>query len=118
MITIFVIVGMLIVSLALPVTRKITRPLRQIADGVKRMAGGDLSVRVVYEDTADEVGALAKDVHKMASSLSSVIGGIIESSRERLLYGRGRKIRAGEDRRGGAGAGGYVLRRSPLPRRR
>jgi methyl-accepting chemotaxis protein len=77
--TIFMLVGLLILSLAVPVARKITKPLRQIAGNVKRMSEGDLSVQVAC-DTRDEVGALAEDVHKMARSLSAVIGGVIESS--------------------------------------
>ena len=77
--TIFMLVGLLILSLAVPVARKITRPLQQIAGDVKRMSEGDLSVQVAC-DTRDEVGALAEDVHKMARSLSTVIGGVVKSS--------------------------------------
>jgi methyl-accepting chemotaxis protein len=79
-ISIFVLVGLLIVSLVLPVARKITGSLRRIADDVRRMAEGDLSALAACEETRDEAGMLARDVRKMAHALSEVIGGIVESS--------------------------------------
>jgi methyl-accepting chemotaxis protein len=77
---IFVITVLLAVSVATVVARKITIPLRRIADNVRLMADGDLSVHIDRRDAADEVGALAQDVRTMAHSLSSVIGGVTESS--------------------------------------
>jgi len=79
-ISIFVFVGLLIVSLVLPVARKITGSLRRIADDVRRMAEGDLSALAAREETADEAGMLARDVRKMANALGEVISGIVESS--------------------------------------
>jgi len=79
-ISIFVFVGLLIVSLVLPVARKITGSLRRIADDVRRMAEGDLSALAAREETTDEAGMLARDVRKMANSLGEVISGIVESS--------------------------------------
>jgi len=79
-ISIFVFVGLLIVSLVLPVARKITGSLRRIADDVRRMAEGDLSALAVREETTDEAGMLARDVRKMANALGEVIRGIVESS--------------------------------------
>ena len=79
-VSIFVVVGALIVSLALLIARKITGSLRRIADDVRRMAEGDLSALAAREETVDEVGVLARDVRKMAGALGSVIGGIVESS--------------------------------------
>jgi methyl-accepting chemotaxis protein len=79
-VSIFVFVGLLIVSLALHVARKITGSLGRIAAGVRRMAEGDLSALAAREDTQDEVGVLARDVRKMAGDLGAVIGSIVESS--------------------------------------
>jgi len=79
-VSIFVLVGVLIVCLALAVARKITVSLRQIGEDVKRMAEGDLSALAAREETADEVGLLARGVRKMAGALGGVIGGIVESS--------------------------------------
>lgn len=76
----FVALGLIIAAFAVPVARRITRPLKQINAAVERIAGGDLSVRLNDETSHNEIGTLARNVDRMVQSFSGVIGGILASS--------------------------------------
>ena len=76
----FGLLALVIVTIAVPLARKITRPLKRIGDTVERMAGGDLSVRLDDCDTGDEVGILAQSMNTMVSSFNKMIADILESA--------------------------------------
>lgn len=70
------IVGLaLVVSLgtALFMTTRITRPLRAAADAAKRLAQGDMTVRVPHA-SKDEVGQMMDALRDMVSRLAQVVG--------------------------------------------
>ena len=50
---------------------KMTKPLRQMAQVVKRIENGDLSARIPY-DRHDEIGLLADSINKMLGSISEL----------------------------------------------
>ncbi|MBF0501251.1 MAG: HAMP domain-containing protein [Candidatus Riflebacteria bacterium] len=51
--------------------RWVNKPLIQLIEKVKSIAGGDLSVRVDFRETHDEIGALGKHINLMADSLQN-----------------------------------------------
>ncbi|TMH60341.1 MAG: HAMP domain-containing protein [Betaproteobacteria bacterium] len=67
----------LVVSLgtALFMTTGITRPLRAAADGAKRLAQGDMTVRITYT-SRDEVGQMMDALREMVSRLAQVVSEI------------------------------------------
>ena len=58
-------------GLALLLTRSITRPLNALVGAAERIAGGDLSHRVLGQ-AGDEFGTLADTFNRMAQSLGSI----------------------------------------------
>ncbi len=56
------------ILLTIPLVRITVRPIRQLAEGTKRIAEGDLSQRVVAT-TRDEIGELADSFNQMAVDL-------------------------------------------------
>lgn len=54
-------------------TRRSLRPLRDIATGADRLAGGDLQVRLDYKQE-DELGAVVQSFNAMTDSLSELVG--------------------------------------------
>jgi two-component system sensor histidine kinase BaeS len=61
----------LAVALSFLLTRKVLRPLSQMAEVTRRVAAGDYSARVPVA-SSDEVGSLAADFNRMADSLARV----------------------------------------------
>jgi len=67
--------GLLAVALAfgcgmmLLITRRITHPLDMIQGGMRKLAGGDMSVAVNYTERKDEIGALAGAMQVFKESL-------------------------------------------------
>lgn len=59
-----------IVALALYMSRAVLAPVRRVAAGAERVAGGDLAARVP-DERDDEVGDLARAFNSMASSLET-----------------------------------------------
>ena len=67
-VTIAVFIGALIISLIY--SKRMARPLDEMAAASRKFARGDFSVRVKQEDdTADEMGSLIESFNKMADSL-------------------------------------------------
>jgi len=60
-------------------TNQITRPLRELTSGAKKLAGGQLDHRVAVA-SGDEIGELTESFNKMASNLEAS-----EQSRQRLI---------------------------------
>jgi len=63
--------------LALFIAQRTTEPVRQLTAVVQRMAGGDLSARLL-PTTNDEVGTLTRSVNEMADRLRMTITTLIE----------------------------------------
>ena len=57
------------VWIALKVADRLVRPVGELVDAARRVAGGDLSVRVPDPRTRDEVGTLAKAFNQMTGRL-------------------------------------------------
>jgi methyl-accepting chemotaxis protein len=72
--------SLVIAAIAVPIARKITRPLKHMSDVVERMAAGDLSVRLDDGHSGDEVGMLAHSMNRMVSSFNTMIADILESA--------------------------------------
>ncbi len=65
------------VLLSVYIIRSITRPLKEIEQATKRLAGGELDVTVAYE-SKNELGSLASSVRTLIASLHGYIGNISE----------------------------------------
>jgi adenylate cyclase len=81
------------IGLTLVLAWSLTRPLREMAAGLRRVQSGDLEVRVPV-DSSDEVGALEDGVNALVSTLRDrerilqTFGRVVEPSvRDRLLAG-------------------------------
>ncbi|UFS72243.1 methyl-accepting chemotaxis protein [Geomonas sp. RF6] len=61
--------------IVLLVVRSISGAVRRLADGVNRIAGGDLAVAITH-DSGDELGMLAADMNGMVATLRSVVGNV------------------------------------------
>jgi PAS domain S-box-containing protein len=79
---IFFVVSMVIIGMALVLTRFFTRPILHMDQIARRIGGGDFSASVGFT-RRDEMGTLGRSIDTMKSNLSSLIHGI-ESQRERL----------------------------------
>ena len=60
------------IILAVDVTRRITKPIKEIEAAVKEMAGGNLDVLIAYE-SSDELGSLSNSVREMTGRLKAII---------------------------------------------
>lgn len=58
----------------LPFVRGITRKLREVKQATRRMASGQLDVRI-RENRSDEIGEVAASVNQMAAQLEGYVGG-------------------------------------------
>ena len=70
---------LLALFLGLFLAHRLTRPLRQLTDATRLMAGGDLQQQV-HVTTQDELGTLANSFNQMAAALSQA-----EQQRQQLL---------------------------------
>ncbi|MFA6147588.1 MAG: cache domain-containing protein [bacterium] len=68
----------LIIAISWAVSRNITRHLALIADGIGKIAKGDLTSKVPLVGQ-DEFGALARDLNRMSGSLSDMINNVLKS---------------------------------------
>ncbi len=64
--------------------KKITKAVNTSVNGLTRVAGGDLTVRVAEQDTKrkDEIGDIARAVKKLAEELNEIVKSIQVSSKE------------------------------------
>jgi len=85
-VSITVIVVLLIGGLLLAylIARSISRPLTELRDGVKALAGGDLSTRVTISDGI-EVTSLANEFNKMAGRLNDLYETLERKVEERTI---------------------------------
>ena len=78
----FVIVEVLTAALIIYyVSRKIAKPIEQLANAAEAVSTGDLTVKIEANST-DEVGILADAMREMVSSLSSLIRQIAQTSEQ------------------------------------
>jgi CHASE3 domain sensor protein/signal transduction histidine kinase len=63
--------SILLASIAFLLTRSISRPLNQIAQGTERVSAGDLSTRLPDTNRQDEVGVLTRSFNQMIASLQA-----------------------------------------------
>ncbi|SOB87861.1 two-component system, NtrC family, nitrogen regulation sensor histidine kinase NtrY [Sphingomonas guangdongensis] len=79
-------VSLLIVGLAvfvaLAVADRLVRPVGELVDAARRVAGGDLSARVPAPRTRDEVGTLATAFNRMTERLGEQTGALVEATAE------------------------------------
>lgn len=67
--------------IAVIITRMITKPVRQLAEGAQAIADGDLTRRIDVS-VKDEIGDLAKTFNKMGNDLRHMVKQIIDSAQE------------------------------------
>ena len=69
----FVLISLVVFVLALALasytSRRLTRPLKKMAEAARRFGSGDLSARVEVTDRTDEIGELEEAFNSMAESL-------------------------------------------------
>jgi len=71
MLTFLVVAGLgvlIVLGLTYVITRTMTRPLEEMVDATKKIAGGDLD-QTVHVTSGDEIGKLAESLNAMAASL-------------------------------------------------
>ncbi|MCE9668724.1 methyl-accepting chemotaxis protein [Myxococcus stipitatus] len=61
------------------VSRRVVRPVRALAEAARRVARGDLSVRV-EESSGDEVGQLSQAFNAMVTELRGVVDALVEAA--------------------------------------
>lgn len=75
---VFYLLGMMIM---LPLMRRFVRPVLTIAKAARRIANGDLDIKVDV-DSEDEVGLMARDFNQMVDSLKKTISKVREGAME------------------------------------
>lgn len=66
------IISLIATALTIVFSRRLVRPLKELNEAAKKIAGGDLSVTITYQ-TADEVGTLAESFRKTVEHLQQYI---------------------------------------------
>jgi len=78
--------GLLVAGLAMlmsfVVMRRLTRPLRELQEGARRFARGDLALKLPVPDTA-EIAALAVAMNRMAAQLDARMRAVAQERNER-----------------------------------
>ncbi|MFH1874381.1 MAG: ATP-binding protein [Pseudomonadota bacterium] len=76
---IIALVGLATISFSIYlISIKITEPLRELADGVRKIAGGDFSSRLNEVSTRDEVGILTRAFNEMTQFLRTTLSRLHE----------------------------------------
>lgn len=79
-----IIIGLLSVMigivLSLLISKSISKPIKQAAEVIHKVADGDLQIKELKIKTKDEVGGLFKSYNKMVQDLRTVVSQIQESS--------------------------------------
>ncbi|MHA6723000.1 sensor histidine kinase [Sphingomonas sp. RS2018] len=68
------------VFVALAVADRLVRPVGELVDAARRVAGGDLTARVVEPRTRDEIGTLANAFNRMTERLGEQTGALVEAN--------------------------------------
>jgi signal transduction histidine kinase len=83
----FLVLGLAIAAGAYPVSRRITRRLERLRDGVDRLGEGDLSARVPVEGR-DEVAELARSLNSSADRIEALV-----AAQRRIMAGASHELR-------------------------
>ncbi len=83
----FLVLGLAIAAGAYPVSRRITRRLERLRDGVDQLGSGDLSARVPVEGR-DEVAELAKSLNRSADRIEALV-----TAQRRVMAGASHELR-------------------------
>ncbi len=79
-------VSLLIVGLAvfvaLAVADRLVRPVRELVEAARRVAGGDLTARVADPRTNDELGTLANAFNRMTGRLQDQTGALVSANEQ------------------------------------
>ena len=79
--TVISIFGILLgIVIALFLAQRITRPILEIVDRIKKIASGDLTGESLVTKSKDEVGQLIKSTNEMILSLRNLIGKVSENA--------------------------------------
>jgi two-component system sensor histidine kinase CpxA len=70
--TAMLITGAILALMAIPLSRKLTSPLKELRESAHHIAEGDLSSRADVR-SHDEIGALAKDFNRMAERVQAMV---------------------------------------------
>jgi two-component system nitrogen regulation sensor histidine kinase NtrY len=68
------------VAIALAVADRLVRPVGELVDAARKVAGGDLSVRVTASRSRDEVGVLTRAFNRMTSRLGDQNSELVASN--------------------------------------
>lgn len=69
----FLVISCLAILMTVLMTRRLIRPLRDLNDAAKKIAGGDLGISLKIPKTKDEVGALADSFQQTVNHLKKYI---------------------------------------------
>lgn len=83
-------------AFAVAVSRRITRPVKQVAQAAARLAGGDLTQEVLRVRSGDEIGDMARTFNRMLQGLRELVSQVAEAS-ERLLGSNEEMTRTAEE---------------------
>ncbi|HZY61333.1 MAG TPA: HAMP domain-containing methyl-accepting chemotaxis protein [Edaphobacter sp.] len=75
--------------------RRITRGVDLVAERANAIASGDLTGEILNLDSKDQIGSLARAMQQMQSSLSSIIGTVVQTSG--TLTGNAASMRTASD---------------------
>ncbi|MDZ5472811.1 methyl-accepting chemotaxis protein [Bacillus sp. 31A1R] len=70
------------ISLAIVIARMISKPLITLAEHVKKVANGDLTMEELKVTSKDETGQLVTDFNQMTNSLRHIIGQVAHQSQQ------------------------------------
>lgn len=66
-------ISLLIIVMIVYIIQAVERPVEELVEGTRRLASGDLNVRLTY-DSDDELGVLTESVNALTKRLRSIIG--------------------------------------------
>lgn len=72
-IVIFLLTGALDICLIIVLTKKLTRPLRQLAETAEEVGAGNLEIQLVETDSSTEIGVVMRAFNQMVTSLKDYI---------------------------------------------
>ncbi|MBX3562096.1 MAG: HAMP domain-containing protein [Sphingomonas sp.] len=70
----------LAIWIALTLADRLVRPVGQLVDAARRVAGGDLSTRVAPSDTGDEIAALGNAFNRMTRQIEEQTGALVAAN--------------------------------------
>ncbi len=83
-------IGLLIISLSVTIilSRKITKPIKQVANSLSQVSEGDLTIDKINVNTNDETKLLANSVNLLVDNLGNIVKMTIKASDDLTSYAR------------------------------